>query len=289
MNLQCLLKYTFAQQALAMLKRVGIDLLLYFEFFKFYKMAKQSSIFKLKGTIDGVTFYKTSKDGHLAKAKGGVPKSRILNDPKFARTRENMSEFSNAGKSGKVLRDSIESIVNEAKDNRMVSRLVKEMVSIGHTDITNPRGQRHATFGQLQLLKGFEFNSTAKLTSILSTPYKVTMNRVTGLMQIDIPSFVPKDTLKFPQGAMTFRIVSAATEVDFIKTAFNSDIKHSVDYFIDNTPTPPFQVGLQLTANSTLPLFVVLGFQFFNKTNNQFYSLRNGAFNCLAIVDVNQP
>ena len=61
-------------------------------FLKLNKMARQSSIIKLKGTIGGVTFYK-SKDGYLAREKGGVDASRIKNDPAFQRTRENGSEF----------------------------------------------------------------------------------------------------------------------------------------------------------------------------------------------------
>jgi len=49
-------------------------------------MARQKSILKLQGTIGGISFYKT-KDGFLAREKGGVDASRIANDPGFARTR----------------------------------------------------------------------------------------------------------------------------------------------------------------------------------------------------------
>ena len=51
-------------------------------------MAKQSGIIKLKGTIGDIAFYKT-RDGHLARTKGGVSADRIQNDPVFQRTREN--------------------------------------------------------------------------------------------------------------------------------------------------------------------------------------------------------
>lgn len=53
-------------------------------------MARQKSIIKLDGTIGDITFYK-SKDGYLAREKGGVPADRIRNDPAFQRTRENGS------------------------------------------------------------------------------------------------------------------------------------------------------------------------------------------------------
>ena len=65
-------------------------------------MARQRSIIKLDGTIGGITFYK-SKDGYLAREKGGISAERIANDPAFERTRENGSEFGRAGKAGKVL------------------------------------------------------------------------------------------------------------------------------------------------------------------------------------------
>ena len=51
-------------------------------------MAQQKGIIKLDGTIGGITFYK-SKDGYLAREKGGVSADRIANDPNFQRTREN--------------------------------------------------------------------------------------------------------------------------------------------------------------------------------------------------------
>jgi len=48
-------------------------------------MASQDGIFKIKGTLGGVTFYKT-KDGHLAREKGGIDKKRMAKDPAFKRT-----------------------------------------------------------------------------------------------------------------------------------------------------------------------------------------------------------
>ncbi|EIA08653.1 hypothetical protein HJ01_02375 [Flavobacterium frigoris PS1] len=51
-------------------------------------MARQNGIIKLKGTIGDITFYKT-KDGHLAREKGGIDAKGIATDPAFQRTREN--------------------------------------------------------------------------------------------------------------------------------------------------------------------------------------------------------
>jgi hypothetical protein len=43
-------------------------------------MVIQNGIIKLKCTIGDITFYKT-KDGHLAREKGGIDTKRIATDP----------------------------------------------------------------------------------------------------------------------------------------------------------------------------------------------------------------
>ena len=94
-------------------------------------MARQRSIIKLDGTIGGITFYK-SKDGYLAREKGGIPAERIRTDPAFQRTRENGAEFGRAGKAGKVLRNSIRQLLQNVNDSRMVSRLTGKDGQIDH-------------------------------------------------------------------------------------------------------------------------------------------------------------
>ena len=80
-------------------------------------MAREMSILKLRGKLDGMSFYKNS-EGHFVRAKGGVERNRIMNDPNYERTRENMSEFGTIASSGKLLRNSISILMNRAKDTR---------------------------------------------------------------------------------------------------------------------------------------------------------------------------
>lgn len=92
-------------------------------------MTRQKGIIKLDGIIGGITFYK-SQDGYLAREKGGVSADRIANDPNFQRTRENGEEFGRAGKAGKLLRNSIRAMLQNASDSRMVSRFTQKMVEV---------------------------------------------------------------------------------------------------------------------------------------------------------------
>jgi hypothetical protein len=142
-------------------------------------MARQKGIIKLKGTVGGITFYKT-QDGHLACEKGGVDASRIKNDPAFQRTRENGSEFGRAGTAGRVLRTAIRGLLLNSADNRMVSRLTQAMTKVIQADATSIRGERNVIDGEAELLDGFEFNIRGKLGTSLYAPFVPTIDRVTG-------------------------------------------------------------------------------------------------------------
>lgn len=249
-------------------------------------MAKQSGILRLEGTIGNITFYK-SQDGFLAREKGGVDGARIASDPKFQRTRENGSEFGAAGKAGKVLRNSLRVILQNSSDNRMVSRLTQKMVEVLQADTTSVRGQRNVIDGEAELLEGFEFNINAKLSNTLYAPYTPTIDRVAGTLQIIVPSYSPADMIAAPNGTTHFKIVTSGVEVDFENETFVADSKASTVLAWDNTATSSLTLTNAVTANSTHPLFLIVGVEFFQDVNGVKYPLKNGSYNALSIIKVN--
>jgi hypothetical protein len=249
-------------------------------------MAKQKGIIKLDGTIGGITFYKSTQDGYLAREKGGVSGDRIANDPNFQRTRENGEEFGRAGKAGKLLRNSIRAMLQNASDSKMVSRLTQKMVEVIQADATNPRGQRNVIDGEAELLQGFEFNINGKLGTTLYAPYTSTIDRVAGTLEVSIPSFVPLNMIAAPSGTTNFKIVSAGAEIDFENETFVMDSNETEILAWDTTATDVLTLTNTVTANSTKPLFLALGIEFYQQVNSQMYPLKNGAYNALALVKV---
>jgi hypothetical protein len=248
-------------------------------------MAKQKGIVKLDGTIGDITFYK-SQDGYLAREKGGVSGDRIATDPNFQRTRENGEEFGRAGKGGKLLRTAVRSMLQNASDSRMVSRLTQKMVEVIQEDTTNPRGQRNVIDGEAELLSGFEFNINGKLGTTLYAPYTATIDRVAGTLVANIPSFIPINMVAAPGGTTHFKVNSAGAEIDFENETFITSTSESAVLPWDGTATAVLNLSNAVTANSTHPLFLVLGIEFYQEVNGQMYSLKNGAFNALAIAKV---
>ena len=248
-------------------------------------MAQQKGILPLKGTIGNLTFYK-SKDGYLIREKGGLDAQRIASDPAFQRTRENGAEFGKAGKAGKLLRNALRSLSQNASDSRMVSRLTKQMVQVIKADTVNPRGLRNVIDGEAELLQDFEFNINGKLATTLYAPYTAAIDRATGVLSVEIPAFIPVNMVAAPGGATHFKINCAGAEIDFECNQYVVAAESTAELPWDAVPTNVISLSANVTANSVRPLFLVLGIEFYQEVNGAMYSLKNGAFNALSLVKV---
>ncbi len=248
-------------------------------------MAKQKGSLKLKGTLGDITFYK-SKDGFLAREKGDISADRIKKDPAFQRTRENGAEFGRAGKASKLVRSAFRSLLQNAADSKLTSRLVKEMMRVVQADATNNRGERNVIDGEIELIEGFDFNVNSLLSTTLFAPFTATINRATGQLVVNLPAFIPINMVAAPSGATHFKIVSSGAEIDFEKNVFTNDQQETAELPWDSNATAVINLQNNITANSTHPLLLLLGVNFFQFVNGKMYSLKNGAFNALAIVKV---
>ena len=247
-------------------------------------MAKQRGIIKIEGSIGDLTFLKT-QDGYLVKEKSDIGK-RIATDKSFQRTRENNAEFGRAGKAGKTLRTAIKTLLLNAKDGRMTSRLTKEMMKVIKADATSDRGMRNVVDGEVGFLQSFDFNINAVLGTTLSVAYTASINRVTGLLDVSVPVFVPANEIVAPDGATHYKLVSAGAEIDFENETSVQATSETAILPWDNNPTVVSALSNAVTANSTHPLFLVFGIQFFQQVNGKYYPLKNGAFNALKMVKV---
>lgn len=248
-------------------------------------MAKQAGIIKLKGTIDDISFYRTA-DGHIARAKGGINRNRILNDPAFQRTRENGNEFGTAGRGGKLIRTAIRHLMQHAKDRLVVGRLTKELLAVIKTDPTNDRGLRTIENGTMELLMGFDFNNNAPLGTTLYAAYSPFYARPTGEATVDLEAFSPAIRVVAPGGTTHFKLSMGAAELDFpnMQFVFSVDDTGIIPY--DPVEIPASSLKTTLTPASLLPIVQVMGVEFYQFVNGEYYPLKNGANNALGIVKI---
>ncbi|WP_258100592.1 hypothetical protein [Marinoscillum pacificum] len=251
-------------------------------------MARQKGIMKLEGTIGDVSFYKTS-DGYLAREKGGVDADRIKNDPAFARTRENITEFGKAGRAGRVLRTAFRLLLQNAADKKVTSRLTKEMIRVIQADSTNERGKRIVTAGNQLLLNGFDFNINSKLSATFFTPYVPAIDRAAGTLSINIPEFVPGNTIVGPQGATHVKIVSAGAAINYEEETFEVTVTKSNDLALGSQLEEAIELSNAVAGNNALSMYLVMGLEFTQSVNGEMYPLKNGGFNPLSLVAIDQP
>jgi hypothetical protein len=251
----------------------------------FYIMAKQSSIIKLEGTIGDISFYK-SKDGYQAREKGGVTKERIQNDPAFQRTRENGSEFGRAGIAGRIVRTAFRPLLLNIADSNVTSRLTRKMIEVIQSDPASIRGERNVLNGTLTLLSGFEFNINAPLGATVYAAYSTLFEATTGNAVVQIPAFIPQNSIASPQGATHFKFVSAAAEINFEDESYKMTTSRSPEIVIGAQTENAITLTNVLTVGSTLPTFLIFGLEFYQLVNGNFYPLKTGSFNTMAIVAV---
>lgn len=248
-------------------------------------MARQKGIIKLTGKVGDLSFYK-SKDGYLAREKGGVEAERIKNDPAFVRTRENGAEFGSAASSGKVLRDAIRPMLQNASDGRVASRLTKLMTQIKNLDGTSIRGARNVGVGiavpeAKALLKGFNFNNQAILGSILFNAYAVDP----GTGEISVTGLVPANEISAPSGATYITLRGAWAKIDFATGETDIQQTNAVNLPIDGMTTDVILTPTSSPTGTGTDLYLLM-IEFFQEVNGAQYSLKNGAYNALSIVEV---
>src|SRR6266536_1392826 len=183
-------------------------------------MARQKGIISLEGTLGNITFFK-SKDGYMAREKGGVSADRIANDPAFERTRENNAEFGRAGKASKLLRTAFRPVIQRASDSRMVSRLTAQMFAVIQEDAVSTRGQRNVIDGEALLLQGFDFNIEGKLSTTIFAPYTISLNRTTGDVALNMPSFISGEIISAPSDATQYKYSLATPHTYFDNQSFS--------------------------------------------------------------------
>ena len=248
-------------------------------------MPKQAGIFKITGTMDDVSFFKTS-DGFMVRKKTGVNGARIKSDPAFQRTRENLAEFTRAGKAGALLRRTVKTNLGIRFDKRAGNRLVAAMFRVLQTD-RSPRGERTVVRGNAELLKDFEFNANATLAGTLSVKCKGQIDRTTGTMTVPVPSFVPGRAVARPEGSTHLKLVMAALGVDFETSDTESATASSEPIEVAlASELPPVTLSASVTPASSRPLFLIFGVEFYQELDGRMYPIKNGAFNALTILQV---
>ena len=257
-------------------------------------MARNNSYVKLEGTLDGLTFYRQNGES-LVKTQSRVSRNRILNDPAFKRTRENMSEFGGAAKVGKAFREAFAGVVKLMSDTYFGGRINAIMKRINSLS-PGVRGERDFEIvNQSTMLRGVEFNIKDPFDTQFFAPYSdPVINATRDTLTWDVPDFDTDTFVTAPEGATHFRLVLAAGYVsDYayeqaVKSYEPDDdsvngrggVSYSGDIALGGMVGAATNLVVDLTALGTIPVssafFGAVGIVFYQEINTVLYPLAQG-------------
>lgn len=248
-------------------------------------MAKVDGVIEINGTLKGITFYRT-KYGIYARAKGGISKKRIQNDPAFVRTRENCSEFGHCAKMGQLLRKSVGGLQLLAKDSRVSSRLSKIMNQIKNLDVISVRGQRRVSIGLQTLegkkmLKGFDFNDNALMSTVFRG--NLSLDSTSGVVVLN--DFSPRGQMALADGATHISLSTIISTVDFEQGVFNTSSSVKSNFGV-GAPMETYTFAPSIVPNGTGIMFYFFLIEFFQEINGIQYSLKNNSYNVMSVLEV---
>lgn len=249
-------------------------------------MAKQSSLIKVRGTLDDLTFSK-SKNGHLVREKSKTATAEeIATENRYSRMRENMDEFERAIEAARLLRVTFDPCMLFCRDKTLLKRSTQIMQQVLLSDPVSRRGDRNVMNGNIVLLKEFLLNSNAKFSSIFSGLFSTTIDRSEGKLIVDFTPFVPANTVKSQSGSTHFMLYTAAAEINFDTGAYTMKLAESPWIANkDGVPTAALTLVNQLMPGSTNPLFIAVGIRFSQEVNGEQYPFYNSSYNALDIAD----
>ncbi len=245
-------------------------------------MAKQSGILRIEGTIAGISFYKTA-DGYFAREKSSLSRKRIYSDPSFQRTRENASEFGTAARMSKILIDVVRPVLKGSGDRRLFSRLVKTILAIIKKDKTNIRGSRVLAEENVKDLVGFDFNLNADIRSVVNFGIDKVQEKSPTERIYTFSKFRPIDAIKFPPGATHFKLAIMLISGDWLGETRDAATGYGKILPLNEEEISP-EIMIKPLAKETKHEMVLLGIEFMQEVNGNYYSLKDGGYVSLSVL-----
>ena len=249
-------------------------------------MIRQEGFLLLHGGSLGRTTFAKRNGIYTAQQRRTNSKLKREQGGEYQNVRESQSEFGTASTAGKLLRKAISKLLDDAKDKGINGRLQKQMRNVLKLDTTSLPGKRNVTAGDKSLLPGFNFNNNARLRAAFNVKFQTQLNRDSGELIINIPSFKPIPAIKAPVGTTHYKVVSAGAVVNFEEITYASEIFQSPLLPWDGIGTLPISAIHHVPANSIGTLFLVLGIQFFQVSGQWINMVKLGNANPLCVVAV---
>lgn len=155
-------------------------------------------------------------------------------------------------------------------------------MQIQATDNTNEWGKRSVQDGKFELLEGYEFNRHKGLLNILHTSMETSINEVTGICWLSIPSFLPQSDLHYEGTPSHVQLMLAAACFDFTAGWYCSC--YSKSNYLPIGEQASVHLATMVDVLDERPIVLIAGLSFYNMINNKCYLTRTAGGLCLSVV-----
>jgi len=233
-------------------------------------MAYQTGNIKYRGSFKSIRQWRIAHDPKTyAGEKGGANRDLIMNNPAFARTRENMSEFEGCGVAVKAILIGLQALIPEHTDTHFTGRMTKLIKIINVRDVEGSKGNRTICFSlNRPLLKTLTFHEKKKIDFELRKCIRTSHSESRTEATITVKGLNPNPSL-VPGNAQYYRVINHLSVIsDYVynmlcrgyeplsSTDSTGTIAYS-DYIPVNTPLTAgvkaaFMDGILLTESNTV-------------------------------------
>ena len=237
-------------------------------------MAKVYSDGKIPKRFDGLVTYRLEGvEGHIAKQKTGFTTKALLNDPKYAKSRENASEFGPVSQLCKEIRMLLQEGLPKSKNLEVTNGLHTIMRKVMCCDSISERGYRclkngFASAGGNSLFTGYDFNPSGLLRNTFKGKYYFDAAK----RQLVLEPFETREAFVFPEGADAVGLRLGALRFDFSSSTGYYRLADLALYGFDSSVTYSLTFDIPPLADGEGTVFFLLEVAFFVENEGGFIS-----------------
>mgnify|MGYP000850217423 CR=1 FL=1 len=170
-------------------------------------MATLKSFLKMSGSLGGLVIFERNGQ-FFVKGAGGADKKRILTEPNFQRTRENMQEFGAAAVLGKTFRQGFIPIAKLFRTGTLSGKVTGMMKRINKAGPGERGARSFEIVKQGSFIEGFELNQKKSFSSVFYPTYDLPeINSERSQVIWEIPPFQPFMYINPPNEATHFQLI----------------------------------------------------------------------------------
>lgn len=255
-------------------------------------MAKESSLIRIKGAVDGFRYYHMKgHEGLIVGRVGGPSASQVKKSPSFARLRENGSEFGQSARISKSIRQAWSVPLMHMGNPRNAGRMNSKVRAVIQLDDEGRRGYRSFRLSKHKgMLTDFQLMPEVPFDMVMKGGIEV-KSPDGKRVSVDLKPMVPESDIRKTKGATHFQIsviVSCVSDYAYDEekkqwkvlnegNGTKAEAKSSYISVEEAFGGESMTIDLPIADTTDATTVVTVSFEFYQKSGSKYYLLRDGA------------